>query len=363
MQGGIEGATGSMITHSKPCIDASDHQAVRDVLASGMIAQGERVQQFEEAVAAYVGRTSGVAVNSGTAALILALKALDIHAGDEVILPTYVCRRVAEAVWAVGATPVLCDVGDEWILLPETVAPKVSSRTAAIIAVHMFGIRADVAGLRQFGVPIIEDACQAVMARNELTRPAQREADRSTVVLSFHAIKCLTTGEGGMALSDNPDVAERMRQFRDGADAAMVARVASPMTDLQAALGLSQLARYGRFLQRRRQIADRYFDALADLPVQLPHGIRDRSMFFRFPIKIHDSFDECRDRFDALGVQVRRGVDALLHRTLAPDDGGFAGAERLFRETLSIPLYPALTDGHVETVIAACRKLWREARA
>jgi perosamine synthetase len=352
-----------MIPHSKPFIDETDHQAVRDALASGMIAQGNRVRQFEEAVTAYLGRTGGVAVNSGTAALILSLKALDVHAGDEVVLPTYVCRSVAEAVWAVGATPVICDIGDQWLMSPETVAAKVSSRTAALVAVHMFGIRADVAGLRQFGLPVIEDACQAFEARHEPAQGARDKAGGSILVLSFHAIKCLTTGEGGMALSDDPDVLEKMRRFRDGVEAATVARIGSPMTDLQAALGLSQLGKYDGFLRRRRAIADRYFDALADLPVQLPYGIRDKSIFFRFPVRIRGDFDTCREQLAACGVQVRRGVDALLHRTLAAGDGEFAGAERLFRETLSIPLYPALTDHEIETVVGACRTLLRKSEA
>ena len=360
MQGRAETSIGGMIPHSKPWIDESDHQAVREVLAGGMIAQGRRVQQFEEAVAAYVGRAGGVAVSSGTAALILSMKALGVHAGDEVILPTYVCRSVAEAVWAVGATPVLCDVGDQWLMSPETVAPKLSSMTKAIIAVHVFGIRADVMGLRQFGLPVIEDACQAFVSRHSPVGDRRGQVDGSILVLSFHAIKCLTTGEGGMALSDDPDVLEKMWQCRDGVEAGTVARVGSPMTDLQAALGMSQLARYDSFLKRRRMIADRYFNELADMPVELPHDIRDRSIFFRFPLRIRGDFDVCRKQFDALGVQVRRGVDALLHRTLTADEGGFDGAERLFRETLSIPLYPALTDDEVETVLVACRTVWRK---
>jgi len=194
------------------------------------------------------------------------------------------------------------------------------------------------------------------MPRHKSAESAPRETDGSVLVLSFHAIKCLTTGEGGMALSDDPDVLEKMRRLRVGVEAATVARVGSPMTDLQAALGLSRLDKYDRFLQRRRAIAGRYFDALADMPVQLPHSIRDRTIFFRFPVKIRGYFDVYRQRFHALGVQVRRGVDALLHRTLAAGDGEFAGAESLFRETLSIPLYPALADCEIETVIAAS---WR----
>lgn len=109
-----------------------------------------------------------------------------------------------------------------------------------------------VEGLRRFGLPIIEDACQAFMARDKRGQGTRHDADRSILAISFHAIKCLTTGEGGVALSDDPDTLEKMRRFRDGVDAGAVARLGSPMTDLQAALGLSQLGRYDSFLRRRR---------------------------------------------------------------------------------------------------------------
>ena len=345
----------NMISHSKPLIDDIDRHAVDEVLSSGMIAQGRRVREFEVEATRYLRWADGVAVNSGSAAFALAFKALEIKQGDEVILPTYVCKSVAEAVLAVGAKPVLCDIGPEWTMTAETVAPKVTPRTAAIILVHIFGIRADTYSFRQFNVPIIEDACQAFVAR---PNKAKSKTSGSIAIFSFHAIKCLTTGEGGMAVSDDADIVERMRIFRDGGDLAVKARLASPMTDMQAVLGLSQLAKCDDFLKRRRDIADRYFTELSDLPIQLPHCIRDHSIFFRFPILIRGNFETYRERFDMLNVQVRRGVDALLHRMFGIDKHQFPTAERLFDKTVSIPIYPVLQDAEVQTVIAACRKIW-----
>lgn len=165
--------------------------------------------------------------------MILALKALGVGQTDEVILPTYVCRSVIEAIFTVGARPVLCDIGNEWTITAETVATKVTPRTAAIIVVHIFGIRTDTASLERFDVPIIEDACQAFTAKAIETG---RDTGGSVAVLSFHAIKCLTTGEGEMAVSNDTGLVKRMREFRDGVDSAPGNRVASPMTDLQAAL-------------------------------------------------------------------------------------------------------------------------------
>lgn len=346
-----------MVTHSKPWINESDRRAVDEVLASGMLAQGKTVRRFEREVAKYLGWADGVTVNCGTAALVLALKALGVDRTHEVIFPTYVCRSVMEAVLTIGAKPILCDVGQQWTMTAETVAPKITPRTAAIIVVHIFGIRADTASLKQFGVPIVEDSCQALSARADQT-------ERGTIeVLSFHAIKCLTTGEGGMALSNDASLLEQMRGFRDGVDSHLAMRIASPMTDIQGALGLSQLVRYDDFLKRRRDIAEQYFAELYDLPVQLPECIRNESIFFRFPLRVHGDFYAYRNRFDALNVQVRQGVDALLHRISGEDRRLFPVAEQLFAETLSIPIYPTLRDVEVQAVIAACRRVLGSGRS
>lgn len=190
------------------------------------------------------------------------------------------------------------------------------------------------------------------------------QTERGTIeVLSFHAIKCLTTGEGGMALSNDASLLEQMRGFRDGVDSHLAMRIASPMTDIQGALGLSQLVRYDDFLKRRRDIAEQYFAELYDLPVQLPECIRNESIFFRFPLRVHGDFYAYRNRFDALNVQVRQGVDALLHRISGEDRRLFPVAEQLFAETLSIPIYPTLRDVEVQAVIAACRRVLGSGRS
>jgi UDP-4-amino-4-deoxy-L-arabinose-oxoglutarate aminotransferase len=344
-----------MIAHSKPWITDSDLRAVDTVLTSGMIAQGKLVREFEVKVAQYLGVADGVAVNSGTAALVLALKALGVGPNCEVIIPTYVCKSVAEAVISAGARPILCDVGDEWNMTVETVALKVTPRTAAIIVVHIYGIPADTYSFKKFGVPIIEDACQAFGAS---IHGAKVGTIGTIGVFSFHATKCLTTGEGGMAVSNDPDLIERMRVLRDGLNFALGERVASPMTDLQAALGLSQLSRYSEFLSRRKEIADLYFTKLSECHVQLPKAIREKSIFFRFPLRVQGDFDMHRQQFEKLGVHVRRGVDALLHRIMGLDKHLFPVAEKLFAETVSIPIYPALKEKEVETVIEACHTIW-----
>ena len=319
-----------------------------------MVAQGRVASRFAIELAKYTGLAQGVVTSSGSAAITLALRALRLPVKGEVIIPTYVCRSVGDAVVEAGLTPVLCDVGDSWNVTPQSVAPRMSVRTVAIIVPHVFGIVCDVDAFAHFGVPIIEDACQAFGRLNGEAIGARGTAG----VFSFNATKCLTAGEGGYVVSRLPAVMQRMRDLAIGHDLEF-SRFFSPMTDIQAALGISQLARYDEFLARRRYLADRYIEALVGTCVSLPTHVRDRNIFFRFPVLVKDvPFDETRTHFESRGVSVRRGVDALLHRTVNQPAIDFPIAERLFRDTVSLPLYPAMTDEEQDIVIAACLAIW-----
>jgi dTDP-4-amino-4,6-dideoxygalactose transaminase len=340
------------IPHSRPTLQPEDHSAVERTLASGMIADGAVRSSFEQAVGAYLGLSAGLATSSGTAALTAALLAAGVAPGDEVIMPTYVCDAVAVAIRAAQARPVLCDVEIDRCISRATVEPRMTPRTRAIVAVHPFGAVADVRSLMTLGVPVIEDCCQALGAVRD-GRLVGTSGD--ACVLSFHATKLLTTGEGGMALSRTPAIAARLERFRRGAsiDAAYQA---PPLSDLQSALGVSQLARYDGFLARRSALATFYFSALRDVDVELPSDVADRSIFFRFPLRTKRPFDEVRSAFAAKGIQVRRGVDRLVHGDA--DNGKFPTAERLFAETVSLPIYPSLSDADAASVVDAARNVF-----
>ena len=331
-----------MILHSKPWITEADLRAVDETLASGQIAAGKRCQEFEKQIAATMGALGGVALGSGTAAIVLALRALDIGAGDEVILPTYVCHQVADAVRETGAIPVFCDVGAAWNMTADTIQPHVSPRTRAIIAVHIFGIAADMDSILRIGLPVIEDCCQAFGAPG---------IGRGTLAVhSFHATKCLTTGSGGMVTTGDATLRGRLREMQPHH------AILSPMTDLQAALGLSQLIRYETMLERRRAIAEQYFAAFpADWTSKLA-GVRGQNMFYRFPLTAGFTAAK-KEAFAQHGVAVRQGVDDLLHRHTGLPDADFPNAVAHFEATLSVPIYPALTDAEVQTVIAAVQQI------
>lgn len=335
-----------IIPHSKPWIAEEDEKFVNEVLHTGMISQGVLVEQFEQRVCNFLQINSGVATASGTSALLMALQALGISKGSEVILPTYVCRNVLDAVLTVGAKPVICDIGNNWVMTSEQVEPLLTEKTAAIIAVHIFGIAVDVQTLKTFGIPVIEDGCQA-FGLNIQGMFAGSIGDLG--IFSFHATKCLTTAEGGMLVSNNSNLILKARSLRDGGESNMV-RTPAPLSDLQAALGLSQLKRYQFFLEKRKKIKGLYFSGLQGLSkVILPEVVND--FLFRFPLRIKMPFNELQAKMLEHNIQVRQGVDDLLHRQVGLSAKHYPNAVQLFNDTVSLPFYPALKEKEYERVI------------
>lgn len=324
--------------HSSPWVTEEDIACVVRALRSGMLAKGELVAEFELQCSVYLGFTRTFATGSGQSALERALRALGIQSGSQVVMPSYVCRAVADSIRSVGAVPVFCDVGDDWCVTPEAVARALSDKTAALIVVHPFGIIAKVEPLKRFGLPIIEDCCQC------FSPDVGHVGDLS--VYSFHATKCLTTGEGGMLTASDPHVAEQIAaSFEIHPDT-------SRLSDLQAALGISQLARYDRVLQIRKEMANRYFEVLpSDSTDRLRH-VADRSIFFRFPLSLDKGFDAFAEHFARRKIQVRQGVDTLLHREAGLPDHLFPTTVNLFHTTLSLPFYPSLSDPEMQHVLA-----------
>lgn len=329
----------SYISHSKPTITSKDQDAILQVVQSNMIDRGKKVVEFESSVADYLGLKGGVATSSGTSALYLSLKALNVRKGDEVILPTYVCYTVLSAVQRTGATPVLCDVGDKWVISYDSVSPHITSKTKAIIAPHIGGIAIRVKPLTELGVPVIEDLAQAFGAKID----NQKVGTFGKITMcSFKAIKCLTTGEGGMILCNDKDVLENVKSMQ----------IFSSMSDIQASLGISQLKQYESFLQRRREIADFYFKEFSKISNIHMLLSRDRSMFFRFPVVTSLSFEMLKSKFEKKGIAVRQFIDFLLHRILKQSSRNFPKAEEHFEKTLSIPIYPSLNNNQVKYIVS-----------
>jgi perosamine synthetase len=350
--------TALLIAHSRPTLDDHDARAVTKVVRSGWLAQGARVEEFERRMASFVGVRGGVAVGSGTAALELALLAVGVTRGDEVILPSYVCTAPWLAVRRTGATPKLVDIEPEtYAIDPVQVKKAVTRRTRAIIVPHLFGLPADLTRLQDLDVPLIEDCAQA-LGVTERGRPVGSVG--VAAVCSFYATKLLCTGEGGMFLSRKPFILERGRALREYDEEPILvpASFNRKMTDMQAALGLSQLNRLRLFLQRRRAIAAVYRKALADADVGLPVIPAGRThCYYRFVIRLrHRSVEQVMARLERRGVQCRRPVFRPLHQYLKLK--GYPESEGAYRTALSVPIYPSMTDRMAaRTVTAVCEEL------
>ncbi|THJ24578.1 MAG: DegT/DnrJ/EryC1/StrS family aminotransferase [Nitrospira sp. CG24E] len=352
----------SMIPHSRPSIGEEDLRATAEVLRSGQIAQGPRVERFEHDMAGFLDLRGGVAVSSGTAALELSLRALRIGAGDEVIMPSYVCQAPWLAAQRVGAEARLVDIDLQTFNIDPVAAGRaVTNKTRAIIVPHLFGLPADLTALEKLGVPLIED-CAQTLGVTESGRPVGT-VGRLTVC-SFYATKLLCAGEGGMVLSNDEELLDRVRSLReyDGAPTLDSSSFNLKLTDLQAALGLSQLERLQSFQERRCFLAATYREALSFKGVFLPtaspytqHG------YYRFTIRIPhlrtdpDGLPSLISRLEQQGIHCRKPVFRPLHLYL--DQSGFPKSDEADRTALSIPFYPDLTDDEVRQIHQSLSKV------
>ncbi len=336
------------VPHSRPTLGPAEADAAADVIRSGRVAAGERTAQFEQAVAAFTGRSGAVAVSSGTAALFAALKALGVGPGDEVIVPSFVCTALLHATWAAGAEPVVCDIAGGCNISPESARARMTERTAAVIVPHMFGAPARIQEIVALGPPVIEDCAQAIGAD---IGGAKCGSFGAVSVFSFYATKMMTaTGEGGMLASDSPDVIARARDLIDydkKPDAAR--RFNLKFNDAAAAVGLVQLSRLDAFVQKRRELASIYDEALAGAP-----GIKlapaPGSIYYRYVIEASDA-PGLIAKLGSLGIAAARPVDPPLHRVAGA--AACPNADRAWTHAVSLPIYPSLTDEQAREVAAA----------
>jgi perosamine synthetase len=338
----------SSIPHSRPWITAEDKRAVQAVLGSRLIATGELVTRFEREISEFVGAPYSTASSSGTAALITAIKVLGIRESHGVILPTYICRNVLDAVLTLGAEPQPCDVNQYGVIDPESVDRVRKGNTKAIIAAHIFGNPCDINSLKVFNLPIIEDACQAF----GLEICGKKAGIQGEVgVFSFHATKNLTTAEGGMLVSCDPSLGSKLLKC-DGGRELSSAHHLSSISDLQAALGLSQLKRFSEFVKRRKEIAKRYSASIEKLSLECMND-PNTSLPFRYTVRAKGCFNEIQSSFASHGIVIRRGVDSLIHRFMGLDDKSFPGAVKLFNSVVSLPFYPSLTRLEQKRVLSS----------
>jgi dTDP-4-amino-4,6-dideoxygalactose transaminase len=377
----------SFLPFALPDIGEDEIAEVVDSLRSGWLTTGPKTMRFEEEFArALGGGVEAVAVNSATSGLHLAVEALGIGPGDEVIVPTHTFTATAEVVRYMGADPIFvdCDL-QTYCISPDQIESKITSRTKAIIPVHYAGLAAEMDAIlsiaERTGLKVVEDAAHAFPTRynGDLVGTLQSSA----TVFSFYATKTLATGEGGMLVTRESEIAKRARCMRlHGIDRDAFKRYRSDspawyyevlapgfkynMTDIAAALGLHQLRRAEQMRQRRGEIAERYDDAFASLPVELPPRPRNNSThsWHLYVLRLSDAAKRTRD--EVMQSLFSKGIGASVHYVplhrqpywrdryrLQPEE--FPNSELLYARSFSLPIYSKMTDADVERVIEAVR--------
>ena len=333
------------IPHSKPSLGLLEEKAVLAVLRSGNMAHGPKVAELERAMARHAGRRYAVAVNSGVSALHLALLALGVRRGDEVILPSYTCDALLNAILYLDAKPVVTDVGyPDCNITPQAVLSAITRKTKAVIVPHAFGFPAAIDEIVRMGVPVIEDC--AVSAGAKLKNRTVGGFGK-IAVYSFYATKMLSAGEGGMVVTDDAKLAACVRELSDytGHDKFSV-RYNYKMTDITAAIALVQLSRLAGFIKARKILWENYRRRLSCIDgVSLPEvGARSTPSYYRFIARlIGGNVPQIQRAMAKKGVRCGRAVFVPLHRLLRLQKNRYPVSERLYRENLSLPLYPALT--------------------
>jgi dTDP-4-amino-4,6-dideoxygalactose transaminase len=373
-----------------PEIGDEEIAEVVDTLRSGWVTTGPKARRFEQDFAAFLGDPSlqAIAVNSATAGLHLALEALGIGPGDEVITTTHTFTATAEVVRYLGADVVLVDIDPATLNIdPARVEAAITPRTRAIIPVHYAGLAADMDAIltlaRRHGLKVVEDAAHALPTTCGGALVGTLASDAT--VFSFYANKTITTGEGGMVVTRDPELAKRVKVMRlhgisrDAFDRFTAKtpswhyEIVAPgykynLTDIAAALGIHQLQRARGFQQRRATIAQRYRAAFADLPVQLPPEPEPGQLhaWHLYVLRLGDDAPLARDAFIerlfelGIGVSVHY-IPLHLHpywrERYGLDAAQFPHSQHAYERMLSLPLYTKMSEADIERVIAAVRQL------
>ncbi len=374
-----------MIPYGKQTIDQDDIQAVVDVLQSDFLTTGPKIAEFEQTVADYVGAKYAVAISNGTSALHAACFAAGIGPGDEVITTPLTFAASANCVLYCGGTPVFADVDPKtYNIDSEDIRRKITDRTKAIIAVHLAGQPCDMDAIHsiahEYGLIVIEDGAHALGSVYKGKRVGSM-SDMTT--FSFHPVKPITTGEGGMIVTDNEDFYKKMVLFRSHGitrDDSIMTRNDGPwfyqqfdlgynyrITDIQCALGCSQMKKLDRFLAQRKKIVARYNEAFADCDnIITPYQLSDtESGWHLYMVQVKNCdrrqvFEAMREK--GIGVNVHY-IPVYMHPYY--QEHGYetvhcANAEEIYSHIISLPLYPGLTFEQQDYVIDALKSLCKE---
>ena len=375
----------NFLPFSQPSISEEDIAAVADVLRSGWITTGPNNAKFEKAFCEYTGCDDAVAIASATAGMHMVLKAYNIGEGDEVITPSLTWVSTINLITLSGATPVFADVDrDTLMITPESIEKCITDKTKMIIPVHYAGAAADMDAIRaiaeKHNLILIEDAAHAIGTEYK----GERIGKRGTAIFSFHPIKNITTGEGGMFCSDDPELMTRIRRLKFhglGVDAydrktqgrSPQAQVQEPgykynMTDISAVLGVRQLARLDEFNKRRTELAMLYREKLAGIDEIIPLSDPEydiKHAWHLFIVRIdsdktgvsRDEFmQQLKERNIGTGLHFKAAHHQKYYReTLAIPDGVLPNTDWNSDRIFSLPLFPGMSDEDIDDVVDAIK--------
>ncbi|MFC1807227.1 DegT/DnrJ/EryC1/StrS family aminotransferase [Candidatus Omnitrophota bacterium] len=345
------GMSKGMIEQSRPCLQKDDFNYISDILRTGQVAKGRFVTELEDNFSQMLKIRYSHATSSGTAALHLALLAMHIGPGDEVIIPAYTCTALLNAINYVNATAVMADIdSDTFNITKTTISKRVTEKTKAIIVTHTFGFPADLDDILKLGIPIIEDCAHSLGA---LYKGYPIGSKGLISVYSMYATKMIASGEGGMICTNDMKVSEFVKDLNnyDGNQYYKV-RYNYKMSDLAGGLALSQFSKLGRFTNRRSCLALRYKESLEQRGVRFQAVLKDTSpSYYRFIIRVPEA-DIFTESLRAEGIicdrPVRKPLYAYFDNQLSSE---FPETESVWRDAVSMPTYPSLSDEEVSRII------------
>ena len=342
-----------MIPHSKPCFREDQIEVVADALRRGELSRGNGVADLELVLSGMFDGAHAVVVSSGTAALYLALAALDVYSDDAVVIPSYTCNSLYSAVGHVGADALCCDTCRDAVVPGDSEIKEVARASIkAVIIPHMFGYLADIDAVRKMGYPVIEDCAQAIGGVFQDGSSAGSKGDIS--VFSYYATKLVPAGEGGACVTNNRKLADTIRRLRNCDESAPDIRAFNfKMSDALSYAAIQQLKDIRRIVAERNRLADEY-DRTFGARSYRRISCRPQNVCFRYLISLRetawekkgiDAFLEKAER--EAGIQCRRPVWKPLHRSV----GGNCPNSDILHETLvSVPLYPGLSEDDVSRI-------------